>query len=109
MPIAAGIIGGATSSKIAQVSLKILGVSSAQELAGIMAAVGLAQNLAALRALATEGIQEGHMKLHAKNIAQMAGAKNEEIDELAEIMIKEGQINFQRAIGGLREIRGRIG
>lgn len=105
IPLAAGIIGGATSSKIAQVSLKILGVSSAQELAEVMAAVGLAQNLAALRALATEGIQEGHMKLHAKNIAQAAGAKNEEIDKLAEIMIKENQINFQRALGGLREIR----
>ncbi|MEM4347869.1 MAG: hydroxymethylglutaryl-CoA reductase, degradative [Candidatus Altiarchaeota archaeon] len=97
LPIAAGIVGGATSSKLARVCLKILNVKTAKELAMIMASVGLAQNFAALKALTTEGIQKGHMKLHAKNIAQMAGAKGNEIDKIAEIMIKENKINFERA------------
>lgn len=97
LPIAAGIVGGATSSKVARVCLKILNVKTAKELAMVMASVGLAQNFAALKALATEGIQKGHMKLHAKNIAQMAGAKGDEIERIAEIMIKENRINFERA------------
>lgn len=97
LPIPAGIVGGATSSRIAKVCLKILNVKTAKELAMVMASVGLAQNFAALKALATEGIQKGHMRLHAKNIAQMAGAKGDEIDKIAEIMIKEGRINFERA------------
>ncbi len=105
LPVAVGIIGGATSSRIAQVCLKILGVNSAQELAEVMAAVGLAQNLAALKALATEGIQEGHMKLHAKNIATSAGAKGEEIDKVTERLVREGEINFQRAIEVLKRLR----
>ncbi|RLG88083.1 MAG: hydroxymethylglutaryl-CoA reductase, degradative, partial [Thermoprotei archaeon] len=78
MPLAIGIVGGATKTHpVAKIALKILGVKTAKELAEIMGAVGLAQNFAALRALATVGIQKGHMKLHARNIAIMAGAEGE--------------------------------
>jgi hydroxymethylglutaryl-CoA reductase len=98
MPMAVGVVGGITRSHpIARTSLKILGVKSAKELAEVMAAVGLAQNLAALRALATEGIQRGHMKLHARNVAAHAGAKGELIDRIADIMVNEGKINAARA------------
>lgn len=98
MPMPVGIIGGAVKvHPIAQIALKIMGVKTAKELAEIMGAVGLAQNFAALRALATEGIQKGHMKLHARNLAVMAGAKGELIDKVAEIMIKERRIRFHRA------------
>jgi len=98
MPLAIGIIGGAVRvHPLAQLSLKILGVKTAKELAEIIGAVGLAQNLAALRALATEGIQKGHMKLHARNIAIMAGAKGEMVDKVAEIMIKNRKIRFDYA------------
>ncbi len=98
MPLAVGTIGGATKvHPVARVALKILGVKSATELAEVMGAVGLAQNFAALRALATEGIQRGHMKLHARNIAIQAGAKGDLIDKVAEIMVREGKINFAYA------------
>jgi hydroxymethylglutaryl-CoA reductase len=98
LPLAVGIVGGATrSNPIAKVCLKILGVKSACELAEVMASVGLAQNLAALKALATEGIQRGHMKLHARNIAIMAGATGELIDEVAEKMVEERVIRIDRA------------
>jgi len=98
LPVAVGIVGGATASNpVARVCLKILGVKTARELGEVMAAVGLAQNLAALRALAAEGIRRGHMKLHAKNLAVMAGARGELIDRVAERMIKEGKISFGRA------------
>ena len=98
MPMAVGIVGGATKvHPIARISLKILGIKTATELAEIMGAVGLAQNFAALRALATEGIQRGHMKLHARNIAVMAGAKGDLVDKVAEIMIREKKIRFDRA------------
>src|SRR5712692_2169773 len=98
IPIAAGIIGGITSvHPIAKVSLKILGVKSARELGEVMASVGLAQNLAALRALAAEGIQRGHMSLHARNIAAMVGAEGEEVDRIASIMVKEHAIRSDRA------------
>ncbi len=98
MPMAVGIIGGAVKvHPIARIALKILSINSAKELAEVMGAVGLAQNFAALRALATEGIQRGHMKLHARNLAVMAGAKGELIDKVASIMIKEGRIRFDRA------------
>jgi hydroxymethylglutaryl-CoA reductase len=98
IPIAAGIIGGITSvHPIAKVSLKILGVKSAKELGEVMASVGLAQNLAALRALAAEGIQRGHMSLHARNIAAMAGAEGDEVDRIAAIMVKEHAIRLDRA------------
>ena len=98
MPMPVGIVGGATKvHPIAKIALKILGVKTANELAEVMAAVGLAQNFAALKALATEGIQKGHMRLHAKNLAIMAGAKGELVDKIVEIMVREGRINFDRA------------
>jgi hydroxymethylglutaryl-CoA reductase len=98
IPLQVGTVGGATRvHPIAKLALKILGVSSAKELAEVMAAVGLAQNLAALRALVTEGIQRGHMKLHAKNLAIMAGATGDLIDKVAERMVKEGRIRYDYA------------
>ena len=98
MPIPVGIVGGATKvHPIAKIALKILGVKSARELSEIMAAVGLVQNLAALRALAHEGIQRGHMSLHARNIAIMAGATGDLIDIIAERMVEERKIRIDRA------------
>ena len=107
IPIAVGIVGGATrSNPVARVALKILGVKTSTELAEIMGAVGLAQNLAALRALAAEGIQKGHMKLHARNVAIAAGAIGKEIDLVAKIMIDEGVIKLEKAKEILYKIRG---
>lgn len=84
LPMAVGIVGGASKvHPAAQANLAILGVETAQELAGIMACAGLAQNLGALRALSTKGIQAGHMKLHTKNMAVSAGAVGDEIEQLA--------------------------
>jgi hydroxymethylglutaryl-CoA reductase len=98
MPMAVGTIGGATKvHPVAKVALKILGVKTATELAEIMGAVGLAQNFAALRALATEGIQRGHMRLHARNLAIMAGATGDIVDRVVEIMVSENKINFAYA------------
>lgn len=97
LPIAAGTVGGATSHPAAAVCRKILGVKSARDLAEVMASVGLAQNFAALRALAMEGIQKGHMKLHAKNIAISVGARGSMVDEIAKRMVEEGNISMQRA------------
>ncbi|ABL78328.1 hydroxymethylglutaryl-CoA reductase, degradative [Thermofilum pendens] len=98
MPMAVGTIGGATKvHPVAKIALKILGVKTATELAEVMGAVGLAQNFAALRALATEGIQKGHMRLHARNLAIMAGATGDLIDRVVEIMVSEGKINFAYA------------
>ncbi len=98
LPMAVGIIGGATKvHPVAKIALKILGVKTARELGEVMAAVGLAQNLAALRALAHEGIQRGHMSLHARNIAIMAGATGDLIDIIAERMVKERKIRMDRA------------
>ncbi len=106
LPLALGLVGGATKTHpIAQISLKILGVKTAQELAGIVAAVGLAQNFAALRALSTSGIQKGHMSLHAKNIAVIAGAVEEEIDEVAHIIAKKKTVNVDAAKEALKEVR----
>ncbi|MEM0079372.1 MAG: hydroxymethylglutaryl-CoA reductase, degradative [Nitrososphaerota archaeon] len=108
MPIAVGIVGGATKTHpLARLSLKILGVKTAQELAEIIGAVGLVQNLAALRALAAEGIQAGHMSLHAKNIAVMAGAVGDEIDIVAEQMVREKTIRVDRAQEILKELRSK--
>jgi len=98
LPLQVGVVGGATRvHPIAKIALKILGVNSAKELSEIMAAVGLAQNLAALRALVTEGIQRGHMKLHAKNLAIMAGATGDLIDRVVEKMIRDGKIRYDYA------------
>jgi hydroxymethylglutaryl-CoA reductase len=98
LPLAVGIVGGATRSHpVAQLALKILGVESAGELAEIAAAVGLAQNLGALRALVTEGIQRGHMALHARQVALAAGATGEDVARIAGQMIAEGNIREARA------------
>ncbi len=106
IPMAVGTIGGATKTHpIARIVLKILGVKTASELAEIIAAVGLAQNLAALRALATEGIQRGHMALHARNIAIMAGATGDLVDKVAEILVKERKIRVDRAEEVLKELK----
>lgn len=108
IPMAVGLVGGATKSHpVARVSVKILGVKTATELGEIIAAVGLAQNFAALRALATEGIQRGHMKLHAKNIAQAAGATGDLIEKVAQQMVKEGKVRQDRAEEILKELKGR--
>jgi len=106
MPMAVGIIGGATRSHpVAKTALKLLNPSSASELAQIIVAVGLAQNLAALRALATEGIQRGHMSLHARQIALAAGATGDEVDKLAGQLVKENNIRSDRAVQILNEWR----
>ena len=108
LPVAVGIVGGATRvHPVARVALKILGVRTASELAQVMAAVGLAQNLAAIRALATEGIQRGHMSLHARQIALAAGASEAEVNEVARRLVDEGQITAARAAEVLRELRER--
>lgn len=98
LPLAVGIVGGTTKAHpTAQVALKILGISKAAELAEIMAAVGLAQNLAALRALATEGIQRGHMALHARQVAVAAGATGNQVERIAHQLVAEGQVRLERA------------
>jgi hydroxymethylglutaryl-CoA reductase len=98
LPMAVGIVGGIVSiHPMAKMALKILGVKTARELAMIIASIGLAQNLSAIRALASEGIQKGHMRLHAKNIASLAGAKRGLIDVIAKRMADEGNITVDRA------------
>lgn len=98
LPMAVGLIGGAVKTHpIAKIAVKILGVKTANEFGEVLAAVGLAQNLGALRALTNEGIQRGHMSLHARNIAVAAGATGELIDLVAEKMIKELKIRMDRA------------
>ncbi|MEF8874909.1 MAG: hydroxymethylglutaryl-CoA reductase, degradative [Candidatus Thermoplasmatota archaeon] len=107
IPVPVGVIGGATSSHPgAQSNLDILGVEDAQELGEVIASVGLAQNFAALRALASEGIQKGHMKLHAKNVAVQAGAEGDEIEKVASKMIEEENVRADRAEEILEELRG---
>ncbi|MDI6896710.1 hydroxymethylglutaryl-CoA reductase, degradative [Methanocella conradii] len=98
IPLAVGLVGGATASHpTARANVKILGVKTATELGEVMAAVGLAQNFAALRALATEGIQRGHMQLHSRNVAIQAGATGELIDKVAEAMVREKKVRADRA------------
>jgi len=98
LPMAVGLIGGAVRTHpIAKIAIKILGVKTANEFAEVLAAVGLAQNLGALRALAHEGIQRGHMSLHARNIAVAAGATDELIDFVAQKMVQEHKIRMDRA------------
>jgi hydroxymethylglutaryl-CoA reductase len=98
LPMAVGLIGGAVKTHpIARIAIKILGVKSANEFGEVLAAVGLAQNLGALRALANEGIQRGHMSLHARNIAVMAGATGGQIDIIAAKMVEERKIRVDRA------------
>lgn len=98
LPMAVGIVGGNTSAHpTAKTSLKMMGVETASELAQIIASVGLAQNLAALRALATEGIQKGHMSLHARQVAIAAGAKGAMVEQLANKLISEKNIRVEHA------------
>ena len=98
MPMAVGIVGGATRvHPAAQVALKLMGVKTAAELAEIIVSVGLAQNLAALRALATEGIQRGHMSLHARQVAIAAGAQGEDIDQVSAMLVAEKKVRIDRA------------
>lgn len=107
LPLTVGTVGGAINiNPIAKISLKILGVKSAQELSIVMAAVGLAQNFAALRALGTEGIQKGHMKLHAANLAVTAGAKGEEIEIVSKALSQKGKYSVDAAKEILLELRG---
>ena len=106
LPMAVGIIGGAANiHPKAKLCRKILGIKTAKELAEVTAALGLAQNFAAVFALSTVGIQKGHMSLHAKNIAVMAGATGDQIDIVADRMIKEGKVKLDRAKEILEEIK----
>lgn len=106
MPMALGLVGGATKTHpSAQAALRVLGVTTAQELAEVAVAVGLAQNMAALRALATEGIQKGHMALHARNIAILAGAKTAQIETVAKEITTSGNVSVDAA----KDVLARIG
>ncbi len=106
LPLALGIVGGATRvHPTARVALKILGIETARALAEVVVSVGLAQNFAALRALATEGIQRGHMGLHARQIAIAAGATGDEIEAVARRMVAEGEIGSEAAARILADLR----
>jgi hydroxymethylglutaryl-CoA reductase len=107
LPMAVGLVGGATKTHpAAQAAIRLLGVKSAQQLAEIVVSVGLAQNVGALRALADEGIQKGHMGLHARNVAVAAGAVGTEIDNVA-ARLKEGEhVRLDRAKEILESVRG---
>ncbi|MBM4459860.1 MAG: hydroxymethylglutaryl-CoA reductase, degradative [Chloroflexi bacterium] len=106
LPLAVGVVGGATRvHPAARVALQILGVATARDLAEIIVSVGLAQNLAALRALATEGIQRGHMALHARQVATAAGAVGDEVDRIAAALVAERTIRSDRAAALLRAAR----
>ena len=110
IPLSVGIVGGiSTVHPVAKMGLKILGVKSASELACVIASAGLAQNLAAIKALSTEGIQKGHMKLHAKNIAVAAGATGKLVDIVSETMYKQSKITLdsaRRILQDLHHARG---
>jgi len=98
IPMAVGLVGGATKTNpVARAAVKILGVKTATEMGEVFAALGLAQNFAAMRALATEGIQRGHMTLHSRNVAIQAGATGDMVDKIAEIMVREKKIRVDRA------------
>ena len=98
LPVAVGIVGGAGSiHPKAKFCKKILNIQSAKQLSEVIASVGLAQNFAAVFALSTVCIQKGHMSLHARNIAMMAGANKDELDIVAEKMVKEGNVRMDRA------------
>ncbi len=106
LPVAVGTVGGATRvHPTARVALKIMGVQGARELAELLVSVGLAQNLAAIRALATTGIQAGHMRLHARQMAVAAGATGDLIQRVVDTMIAEGQIRLDRAQELVEELR----
>lgn len=106
LPLAVGIVGGATRvHPTAQIALRLLKISSAKQLSEIIAAVGLAQNLAAIRALATEGIQNGHMRMHARQLALAAGARPEQVPMIVQRMITEKQIRLERAQRLVEELK----
>lgn len=106
LPMAVGLVGGATRTHpVAQAAVKLLGVKGAQELAEVIVAVGLAQNTGALRALAAEGIQKGHMSLHARNVAVAAGAQGAEIDMVVSRLRGGGHVRLDRAEAILGELR----
>ena len=106
LPIQAGLVGGATRTHpIAKISHKILRVETSQELAGVMACFGLANNFAAMRAMVLEGIQFGHMRLHARNIAVIAGAEGEMAEKVSEKIVKEKNISVARAKEIIRKWR----
>lgn len=107
MPMAVGLVGGATRSHpMAQLAVKILGCTKAQELGEAMTAVGLAQNLGALRALTQEGIQHGHMRLHARNLVVMAGATSDMVEEAVKQLAESGQIRFNKAQEIVAKLKG---
>lgn len=107
LPMAVGLVGGATKSHpMAQIARKILGVEEAVELAKVMVSVGLAQNLGALRALTQEGIQHGHMRLHARNLVVMAGASKTMIDKAVKLLIESGEIRFPKAQEIVEKLQG---
>ena len=107
IPLAIGIVGGATRVHPGvKTNLKLMGIQRVSELGEIIAAVGLAQNLAAMRALATEGIQKGHMSLHARQVALAAGAKPEQVEVLAEALITAGRITLSEATNILKQWNG---
>lgn len=109
IPIAVGTVGGITSvHPMAKIGLKILRVDSARDLAMVIASVGLAQNIGALRALSDEGIQSGHMKLHARNIAVAAGARGSNVDIVSKIMIEESRISLENAKQILEKVQSDI-
>jgi hydroxymethylglutaryl-CoA reductase len=104
MPMAVGTVGGATRvHPAARACLRLMGVASARELAEVIVCVGLAQNLAALRALATEGIQRGHMGLHARQVAIAAGAQGDQVERVARRLVIEGTVRLDRAEAILHE------
>jgi len=106
IPMAVGLVGGATKlHPSAKVALKILNAKTAEGLARVIAAVGLAQNFSALKALATTGIQKGHMSLHSQNIAMMAGASGDEIDRVARVLVERGTVRLDVAEEELQRIR----
>jgi hydroxymethylglutaryl-CoA reductase len=105
MPMAVGLVGGATKTNpIARAAVKILGVKTATEMGEVFVSLGLAQNFAAMRALATEGIQRGHMELHSRNVAIQAGATGDLVDKIARIMVSEKKVRADRAKELLDEI-----
>jgi hydroxymethylglutaryl-CoA reductase len=107
MPLALGTVGGTLRvHPVAQLALRLTGVTSADELSMLAASVGMASNLAALRALATEGIQRGHMSLHARSVAVAAGAQGPEVEHVALVIAEQGTISLESAVRVLATLRG---
>lgn len=109
LPMPVGLVGGATTvHPVARAAVRILGPRDARRLAEVVVAAGLAQNLAALRALATEGIQRGHMSLHARNVAASAGATGDEVATVVDRLVRDGAVRADHAERVLAEIRGTV-